>query len=214
MQTWEYFDFAGRWSEFYEVWTSDSVQQVLAPDMQEWIATEAPLDCSPWTPKADLWQWSRTDYHHTRTMDKAEAYMHQHHVLRKFGQALERAGTPAVDPEALQQRFYESGGYEEILGACEPEAGSLEAHILVMGARYLTCALVQTAKLLFPGFAVCVLIDEAETMEIVIVPDKKLMLHLSYYWFWKDGDSHLHPDALWKAMTSQACYGLRNQPSE
>lgn len=203
-EEWRYYDFDSDWDAFYQVWTSDVVQDVLKKDMESWIQNEAYLNSPPWKPKADLWEWSRTDYHHQKVFDKASDCVKQHGLIKQFGEALERAGTPVNDEEALKEKFYDVA-FEEVLNECTPVSGSLEAQVLVFGARYLNDAIIMAGKQLFPNSEVFLWVSEDEETDMVVVHDKHLMLNFNYYYWWKhEGEDNMSPHNVHKALIASS----------
>lgn len=201
---WRYFDFDTHWPEFYKVWTSDPVQHVLEPSMIRWCDTNAYFDTDgnkpKWIPKSDLWRYSRTDYHHQRMLDKANAYVQQNRSIKMFGDSLQRANTPIRDVDALADYFLTSGAFEAIEEMFVPPAKSLEANVLVMGANFLAETQAFAGEILLPGKETLVRDDYLFENEIAIVPSEKIILDFQRYYHWKTGCEDMAPDELMKAF--------------
>lgn len=186
---WRFYDFDIHWGEFYKVWSSDAVQDILAPSMVRWCEHEAYFvrDSSKlrWKGGADLWRYSRTDFHHERIMNATIAHVDQHRLIQRFGDALTRAGTPHVSGEvALVYRFVSSGAFETVKQQFLPPPGSLEAQVLVKGANYLVDAQAAAVLDLFPDSRVCVIGDE-DQLEVAVVENHHLIVDFTRFFMWK-----------------------------
>lgn len=151
-----FYDFEKNWDEFYKVWISDEVQDVLEPDMQEWCEkeayfehTESGLQKPTWKRCDDLWRYSRTDFHCQRNLDKCNEYVETSGCVEKYEQAMSRFGFKFSDKQCLHEAFWNVTG-DHLYKMFEPKPGSLEANILFCGANYLAGALEIAARQLFP----------------------------------------------------------------
>lgn len=204
MHDWRYYDFDANWTQFYDLWISDPVQEVLKPSMIRWCETQAYFKSDgtkpQWQPKSDLWTYSRTDYHSQRMLDKANEHVQNHHLIKKFGESLARAGTPVRDPELLGDYFLRCGGFDEIEQRFAPPAKSLEANVLMMGANFLAEAQAFAGEIMFPGKDTEVWADDACENEIAVVPEAKIILDFQRCYHWKNGSKDLNPVELMKAF--------------
>lgn len=152
-----FYDFDKNWDEFYKVWTSDEVQDVLQVDMQNWCEheayfehTESGLKKPTWKRCDDLWRYSRTDYHCQRNLDKCNEYVQTSGCVEKYEAAMSRFGIKSSDKACAYEAFWNVAG-DELHEMFEPKPGSLEANILFYGANYLAGALEVAAHKMFPN---------------------------------------------------------------
>lgn len=151
-----FYDFNKNWDEFYKVWTSDEVQDVLEVDMQNWCEeqayfehTESGLKKPTWKRCDDLWRYSRTDFHFQRNLDNCNEYVETSGCVKKYEQAMSRFGIKFSDETCAHEAFWNVAG-DELAKMFEPKPGSLEANVLFCGANYLVGAMEAAAQQLFP----------------------------------------------------------------
>ena len=167
----KFYDFDKNWDAFYKVWTSDPVQDVLERHMNSWCLHEAYYDQNMQKPKwkrcDDLWTYSRTDFHCSRIMERVQEKIQKERCVQKYRDAQARFGIKFSSEERLLEAFsYQV--YPHVYDMCRPAPGSLEANVLFLGANYLTDALLEAAKIMFPGKMVdC--FDDCEGSEMITV---------------------------------------------
>ena len=191
---WKYYDFDANWPEVYRLWQSEKVQDALAPNIQSWCETDAYYNSDgkkpTWRRGDSLWQYSRTDYHWQRIMDRTNEHVHQHHLFKRFIEARARAGTPLPHDDELVGEAFQPV-FDELEHDFEPKVGTLESMVLVMGANHLSDALLLVAERLFPEEQCVTLCDGKD--EFVLVPRRRLIFDFQRFYFWKDGCKSLEP---------------------
>lgn len=178
-QEWKYYDFGANWSEFLKSWKSDSVQDVLFADMQNWCEHNAyfePDGSKPkWKRGDPLWHLSRTDYWATRNMEAADEYIKQSDCFGKFKRSMEQQGRRFANDEAAWDAFHDIC-MAQIDADFAPRPDTLETLIMVMGGEFLYDALAATAHDMKLGEVV------RAPDGMVLLPGKKLVFdHMSYF---------------------------------
>ncbi|KAL3159500.1 hypothetical protein ABBQ38_009918 [Trebouxia sp. C0009 RCD-2024] len=203
---WKYYDFDANWSEYYKTWMSSEVQTILAPCMEKWCDEQAYYESDGtkpfWKPGADLWPYSRTDYHAQRIMDKTSKHIEHNRLIQKCGDSLQRAGTP-MSADALANWFLESDALDEISKQFEPASGSWEAQVLFMGANYLAEPQATAARLLMPNHAVQVWSD-MEGNDYTVIPCEELIMDFQRAYLYKQGCQDLEPNRVVHDMMMEA----------
>lgn len=179
-----FYDFEKNWDEFYKVWTSDEVQDVLEPDMQAWCEHEAYFEHTEdgmkkptWKRCDDLWRYSKTDFHAQRNLDKCNEYVQTSGCVEKYEQAMSRSGIKFSDKVQAYEAFWNVAG-DELYKMFQPKPGSLEANILFSGANYLAGAMEVAAQKMFPdGFNI--LLEHENDM--VIANDNLIFDFVRFY---------------------------------
>ena len=203
MTTWQYYDFTNNWDYFYNIWISDEVQDVLEPHMDVWCKEEAYFISEgvkpTWKRKDDLWTYGRTDYFATRIDEKADAYIEKYKIKSVFKKQMANVGIKYKTEDLLYEAFFETC-YEEISKMFEPIPHSQEANVLMMGANYLTAALCEAARIIYPNEYV----EEYENEngdDLVIIPNIKVIFDFHRHFHYTEGDQQQSPEALkllWK----------------
>lgn len=172
-QPFRFYDFEKHWDEFYKVWISDEVQDVLECDMQEWCQeeayyehTESGLQKPVWKRCDDLWRYSKTDHHSQRNLDKCNAYVESEGCVDKYEQAMSRFGIRFSDKACACEAFWNVAG-DHLTEMFEPKPGSLEANVLFCGANYLAVAMKVAAKQLFPDSLISIISTDEGRLVIV-----------------------------------------------
>ncbi|KAL0476549.1 hypothetical protein AKO1_006067 [Acrasis kona] len=160
---WMYYDFQTNWEIFYELWSTEEVQDILEKDMYIWCDREADfvrkngrLVKPTWVRGDDLWNYSKTDFHDTRITARIKKHIEakEEFLCEVYGDCEEEDFSIACIQ--LYDQF-------------EPQKGSLEAQIMIQGANYLVNTLYYIADKLFPNHCVQIISDSQEC--IVVVPE-------------------------------------------
>jgi len=178
---WTYYDFGTNWSKYHEIWVSDTVQDVLEPDMRYWAAMysnrEAGGSRPVWKRGADLWTYGHPDFYCYRWNIKATDYIYRFKLIRRFREAVRRAGRRDYSISDALDDFFELGGMGVVYEVCEPTPKSWEANVLDGGNYFLADAQAEAARMLFPGEDVRVAYryDTGES-PVPVVPGRKLIV--------------------------------------
>ena len=190
MTEWQYYDFTNNWEEFYKVWISEEVQDKLAEQMEYWCIHEAYYVSEgkkpTWKRYDDLWSYSRTDYHSTRMIDKANDYVHNNNLIQKFKVSMANAGIKYKNSELLSEAFF-SVCFNEIERMFEPKPKSQEANILIMGANYLCEPLRVAAEIMFPLDQILV-VENENGDDLTIIGNKKIIFDFNRQYHYNNGD--------------------------
>ena len=217
---WSYYDFTNNWERFYEVWTLPPVQESLAEAMERWCETEAYFELDGkrplWQPKKDLWRYSRTDYHFSRMLKNADDYVSKHRLVERYRESVRRAGRAGYSQKQAEEDFYTDGAFDMIVDDCEPEPGSQEANILMMGANYLSDAMLAAAEITFPDPTDQAYIFVGEypsrgedshynQVEVVLIPSKKIVFDFNRQYLYTEAPSEdLSPDKIVESVMGVA----------
>lgn len=182
---WRYYDFDTNWDEFWRVWNSDEVQDVLEHSMDAWCENEAPIGSS-WKRGDSLWRLSRTDYWDTCIRQAVEAKIEDDRMLESYRKMMRAKGWPCAGlPMTLWKSLYDE---------LSPKHGTLASLILVGGKNYVSEALYAAAESLFPGHTVHYFGSDCQAQddEILIVDpggSHGIVFDLYGYYFQKEGDA-------------------------
>ena len=154
---WRHYDFDANWDKVYKVWQGDAVQDVLAPDMEEWCEEEAYFDRDEdghlhkptWHRGDSLWQYSRSNYHAERSMEAANTLMESENVAERLLADVRRGGLDISLDELYETEIWNKTT-EEYENRCQPRTGALEALILCGGEQFVENAQYVLARKLFP----------------------------------------------------------------
>ncbi len=196
---WKYYDFTNKWEEFYNIWSSEEVQIKLTDQMESWCETEAYFTAEGkkplWIPNSDLWTYSRTDYHYTQIMNKANDYVLNNNIVKTYGNTMSRLGFK-YSKDSLSEKFFQSKCYEEIERSFEPKANSQEANILMMGCNYLIEPLLTAGQILFRDNDVIAVETEDGKNDIVVIPNMKLIFDFNRQYHYVNECEELSPEKL------------------
>jgi hypothetical protein len=182
---WSYYDFDANWSTVYSTWQSDAVQDVLYPHMQDWA--EEMRSGEVWVRGADLWKYSRTDYHYAKMLEDENQYIEEYNILNTYmKQRLQLGLKPYTDDECnddpLLWRLFES-----ISDECRPKPHSLRAMCMIAGANYLAEAYLKTAQILMPSNDIRCMASPDDDLLIGNL-DTQQIFDFGRYYLWKYDD--------------------------
>ncbi len=185
--TLQFYDFDKNWKCFYEVWTSDEVQDVLESHMQNWCKHEAyyvhthnGMEKPTWKRCDDLWRYSRTDFHSQRILDKINEHVRADRCVEKYVDAMKRFGIRFTSPELSHEAFWNVAG-DHLEESFEPEPHSLEANVLFGGANFMVEALEVAAQKLFPSCDIDRIEDAESQNKIVIINEDIIFDFIRFY---------------------------------
>ena len=184
MANFQYYDFDIHWNEFYQIWQSDPVQEILKPDMDEWCQTQAYYLSNgkrpTWNKGEPLWHLSRTDYHDNKMMELANDKVEKEHIYATYKKRMEQITGKKFIHNDYDETFNRC--FEEVMEGFEPKRHTIDSLILVLGKNYIHAALCKCAQLLFPDDD----IDEVETSDadtIVVNCNKRIVFDLLNFYF-------------------------------
>jgi hypothetical protein len=146
---WKYFDFENHWKQFYDVWITDEIQEILRPDMEKWCENNSInqiIGVQTWKKGNDLWCYSSGIFIHkeiTTTKKKAYEFIDQHNIKKRFADRMRQLGTPINDPRLLDHRFAQQI-YPVIEEGYYPQPKSWRANILPRASGILAEAQAAT----------------------------------------------------------------------
>lgn len=156
---WKVFDFDANWTEFWQAWNDDEVQEVLAYDMENWCEFHAPRNpdgsAPTWRYGDPLWHLGRADFWDDVLEPQIDARLLAMYPdpYRCYKRTMQAQHLPVLDKhkfnEAIMFRVWESE-YDKLRKELEPKPGTLESLVLIQGKNYLTWALAFTASIMFP----------------------------------------------------------------
>ena len=186
-QTWKYYDFDANWDEFYKIWMRDDVQQILKIDMDNWCKTEAYFvnnhERPTWNIGEPLWNLSRTDYHESKIMDKANQYVEDNNMLNIYKKRMREILNVKFKNNEDAYEHFSNMCFENIMDMFKPKKGSIDSLILVMGKHYIEDALMECAVKLFPDEEI---VNDDES---ILIPGQKLVFDLFDFYWTKNGST-------------------------
>ena len=183
MTEWKYYDFDTNWKEFYEIWQTDNIQEILKSDMDDWCQTHAYFvngnERPTWNKGEPLWHLSRTDYHYSKMMDQANDKVEKDHIFqtykKRMGEITGRKFDDFDDDDIYNRCF------DEIMEEFKPKRHTIDSLILVHGKNYISNALFESAQLLFPDDDI--MNFTSSDSEIIINVSKKIVFDLLDFYF-------------------------------
>lgn len=183
-QEWSYYNFDANWDKFYEVWKDPKTQNILEKDMKVWCKHEAYFDSDgkkpKWNKGSPLWNLSRTDYHSTKMLDKANEKNDREQIVETYRKQMEIKTGKKIDDDEFDEMCIEL--FEKLEEEFEPKPGTIDSLILVMGKNYLTRTLKYCAKQLFPNDNVKV-IKDSDNSDMILVLNQRIVFDLLNYYF-------------------------------
>ena len=156
---WRYYDFDANWDKVYEVWQGDAVQNVLEPQMKEFLEKhpqvvlmdeEGHLRRPTWHQGDSLWRYGISYYPHGDSMmEAANTLVNSENVFGQLMAALRRHGLDFTENQLCQSEIWHRV-FLECERRCEPKKGSLDSMIIFGGDDALEDAHFVLATQLFP----------------------------------------------------------------
>ena len=175
MTTWKYYDFDANLKEFYEIWQTDNIQEILKSDMDDWCQTQAYFvnghERPTWNKGEPLWHLSRTDYHDSKMMDRANDKVEKEQIYKTYKKRMEQITGRKFDDVDVDDDDIFNRCFDEIMEGFKPKPHTIDSLILVHGKNYINNALYETAILLFP--------DDDDIIHINSEDDDAIILNLS-----------------------------------
>jgi hypothetical protein len=213
-QQWKYFDFDANWEKFLEVWNHDTVQEVLAEQMDGWCEYDAPReDGKPMVYKRgdQLWEFSCTDYwperiFHRCDKDRTEMYDAFNKRMRQLHPRMFMQNNK-FNNEAAGEYMEECGFSHEVEDILyekhKPKNNSLESFIMMRGKNYISHALFEASKILF--YPEAEMVQDLDGHDLILIPDMKIVFDLyNFYFITRDNDTcesfRLQPDAYYEDL--------------
>lgn len=202
-RAWAPFDFDAHWAAFWAVWSSDEVQDVLAPWMDRWCVRVAGRVDAAWRRGDPLWHLSLDDYWRTHmlrlTNDRMDALYpgnaHAAYVKTMSARALPYARDPDDFYETVWRRAWEQE-HDAVERANTPRDGTLESLVLVGGREFVLEAMALTAARMFPGERICVSRKYGSAREgrFITLPDRREVFDiLDFYYMTRLGGEKRYP---------------------
>jgi hypothetical protein len=198
---WTFYDFDKNWDEFYKVWKTDDVQNILKKDMDNWCINEASytymddgtLIESTWSKGKPLWHLSRTNYHYTHVCNVVEDRIKKERMVYHYKKSMEQVFPSKYIKMSYGDLYEEFSSicFENIINECSPKPHTIESLILVMGKNYISGALHACALKLFPDNKVIFYNgngknSDTDNDEIYILEKKIVFDLLDFYYVTRD----------------------------
>ncbi len=193
---WKYYDFENNWDAFHKVWQSYPVQEVLKPEMDDWCDDVANIACDEntgdfykpvWKCGDDLWKYSRSDFHLTRIMQRADDHVHKHNWLKLYKIRRKDIGIPFSNDITASNSFVDLI-VPDILEYFEPIRHSWEANVLYTGANVLAESQKVAFELFLPNSRPIVFSWHWQTY--ALLPEEKIVIDFSRAFKYKTDPSH------------------------
>ena len=196
---WRFYDFDANWDKVYEVWQGNAVQDVLQPDMEEFLEKEpqivhrdedGQLRRPTWHRGNSLWRYSASCYPHGESMmEAANTLANTEKVFEQLLAALKRHGLDFTnrEEELLQSEIY-NRAFNECERRCEPKEGTLESRIFFGGEEVLQDAQLVLATQLFPEEQIAVAEPAGPRVyryPHVLLCKQRLVFDFHAYWYHK-----------------------------
>ena len=185
MTEWKYYDFDANWKEFYEIWKSHQIQDILKPEMDLWCLRHAyyiePGKPPIWNKGEPLWNLSRTDYHWQKMLQSTDDKINKENIYRTYRKRMEQiTGRKFVTDEDDDKIFNRC--FKAIMKEFEPKPHTIDSLILMQGKNYMLKSLLKTARLLFPNDTV-IKYRTDDNSKIILIVNKKLVFDLFDFYF-------------------------------
>jgi len=185
---WNYYNFDNNWNEFYSIWRSEKIQNILKNDIENDIYKNW-YQYNNWKVNDPIWYLSISNYWYNKIINKIDKDIEKYDMINIYKKRLINIGfnknIKNID-DYIYNKIQNNLWFDYI-----PKKNTIDSLIIVNGNNVINNTLYEIAKILFPT---SIIINDYDLILVYNNNNKYVFDLLDYYLTTYDGEDLLYDD--------------------